>query len=194
MKKRSRGLAGLDALILFIALLLVAAVTGMVLMSAHANLINRGQTIQKEKVKEIQKPIIVESLRGVDTDDDGSLNQLVFAAHLRDGDEPINFNSTIIIVNTKALNCTTLQYGPDADENCSYTLSYAKRSRDFEYDYLNRGDFIEVSYSGPNVIARVEDTRARFTFVPSHGSTTDIKASIPERITPNNMQIWPLNG
>ena len=194
MASMRRGLAGLDALILFIALMLVASVVGLAIMSTHSALVNRGKAVESEKSKEIQRPILVESLRGIDTDNDDRLNELIFAVHLRGGDEAISFNTTVILVNTKALNCTTLQYGLDADENCSFTLEYAKRGRDYEQDYLNSGDFIEVVYSGPNVIAGVEDTRARFTFIPSHGATTDIKAHMPERIHPKNMQIWPLNG
>jgi len=104
MASMRRGLAGLDALILFIALMLVASVVGLAIMSTHSALVNRGKAVESEKSKEIQRPILVESLRGIDTDNDDRLNELIFAVHLRGGDKAISFNTTVILVNTKALN------------------------------------------------------------------------------------------
>jgi flagellin-like protein len=192
--KGDRGLAGLDALILFIALILVAAVVGMALISTSGVLINRDKALETQKSKDIQRPIIVESLRGFDSNGDQRLDNLIFAVRLRGGDEPVDFNGTVIIVNSKAVNCTSLQYGLATDDNCTYTLAYPKKGKDYDMDRLNSGDFVEVTYSGPNILKGVEDTNSRFTFIPSHGATTEIKAHIPERIYPKNTQIWPLKG
>jgi archaellin len=189
---RRRGVAGLDALIIFIAILLVASVVGTALLSTSKALVNKDKAVSAEKSKSIQRPILVESLRGSDTDGDRRLDELIFLLRLREGDESVRFNETILIVNSKAVNCTSIGYGLDASENCTYGVSYVKRGHDFEVDRLSMGDLVEVVFRGPNVIGGVEDNRASFIFIPSHGMQTEIKAHMPERVTKNN-HLWPLN-
>jgi len=188
-----RGVASLDALILFTALMLVVSVVAAVLINTTQSLVNKDRVVAKEKGRSIQRPIIVESLRGVDLDGDRRLDMLVFAIRMREGDEPVSFNETVVIVNSKAINCTAFSYGRDADENCSYTIDYVKRGPDFEQDRFNVGDLVELKYSGPNIFKGVEDPKAYFIFAPSHGLSTEIRVNIPERIYPPNMGLWPLN-
>jgi hypothetical protein len=188
-----RGLTGLDALILSIALLLVAAVVGAILLETTQELMKKDQTTQKEKQKSIQKPITVEAVRGRDYNDDNRIDAINFAVRLMDTADPISFNETSIIVNTKILNCTQLTFGLDADPNCEYNITYGKRGHDYTYGKLTSGDLVEVEYGGPGFIAGIDDTHAQFTFVPANGIPTALEMNIPDRIHPKNMQLWPLN-
>jgi hypothetical protein len=183
---------GLDALILFIALLLVATVVGAILITTNSALMQRDVTVQKEKTKGIQRPILVEAVRGRDNDGDKRLDDLNIALRLREGDEPISFNETVLLVTSKNINCTSLSYGPDADPYCAYRITYAKRGRDYEEHRMNTGDLVEIDYDGPGVVGGQFDGHAKLMLIPSHGMPTEVMMEIPDRIHPQNMALWPL--
>jgi archaellin len=189
-----RGLTGLDALIVFIALMIVAFVVAAALINTSGSLVNRDRTIAKEKQRGIQAPIIVEQVNGRDNDGDRRLDSIHFTLRLRAGDEPVKLNETIILVNSKVITCTSLTYMPSPEENCTFFISYGKRGPNYDDNLLNLGDMAEIAYNGSNIAKGVEDTQSHFNFIPSHGLATEIKVTIPERILQRNMGLWPLNG
>jgi flagellin-like protein len=193
-KLHVRGLAGLDALIIFIAIVLVVSVAATALLSTTKTLLQRDQTIHKEKEKAMQAPIVVESMRGVDKNNDKRLDEIIFLIRLRAGDDPLNLNETVIIADSNAINCSSLSYGLDAKPGCEYYVTYGKRGPDYDFGKMSLGDLIEISFNGSNVLGGQEDTGAHFTFLPSAGMATEIKVTMPPRIFPQNMGLWPLNG
>ncbi len=188
-----RGITSLDALILTIGLLLVVAVVAAAIMTTTQGLMRRDQLVSKEKTGEMQRPIIVEAVRGRDYNGDKRLDAINFAIRLREGDDPVRFNETPIVVNSKVMNCTSLGYGPDADPDCTYNITYGKRGRDWTLDRLSSGDFVELEYSGPTFNPGVEDSSAVFIIIPSHGMSTTVKMNIPGRLISRNTGLWPLN-
>jgi hypothetical protein len=192
-KSRKRGIAGLGALILLIALILAVSVAAMVLLSTTQSLVRKDEQIQKEKYKGIQHPVMVELVKGTDTDDDSRIDRLSFVVRLHWGDDPINLNRTVITVDSGVVNCTSLDYGSDALSGCEYTMVYLREGSEHEEDYMHAGDLIELRYEGSQLQGGAEDLDSTFTFIPSHGMPTLIKVEIPSRIYPPNMQLWPLN-
>jgi archaellin len=190
---RGRGATGLDALILFIAIVLCVAVTAAILMSTSSTLMQHNSVMQKEKTRSIQRPIVVEDVWGRDNNNDKKLDELVFLIKLRGGDDAISFNETVVTMNTKVSNCSALSYGPDYIPDCNYSFVYGKKGSEWTTDSMGSGDVVEIHFSGPNLLSQVEDQEAHFTFVPSHGLTSEIKMYIPPRISPANVALWPLN-
>ena len=185
-------MTGLGALIMIIALLLVVAFSALTLVTTSTALFRRQEQTQKEQTRGLQHPVIVEMVKAWDADDDTQVDRLSIVVRLHWGDDPINFNRTVIVVDARGINCTSLDYGPDAEENCSYSLRYLRQGSDWEDGYLHSGDMAELRFSGPNLIGHVADPEAKFTFIPSHGLPTELKVEIPRRIYPKNMEIWPI--
>jgi hypothetical protein len=193
MTPRGRGIAGLDALILFIAIVLCVSVTAAILLSTSAALMQHNTAMEKEKAKSVQHPVVIENVWGRDNNGDKKLDELVFLIRLRPGDEAIIFNDTVLVLNSKVTNCSSFSYGTDAQEGCNYSIVYGKKGYEWGQDRLGAGDLVEVHFSGPSLFSEREDLEGHFTFVPSHGLTTEIKMYIPPRISPANVQLWPLN-
>ena len=193
-RSRRGAISGLDALIMLVAILLVVSVVAALLLSTQQSLVRREQSVYKEKSKGLQKPIIVEQVRMIDTDGDKRFGQMAIIVRMQEASNPIHFNETIIFVNSRAINCTKITYGNDATENCDYTLEYPKKGPDWEQDHLNVGDTAELLFSGPYALKNVEDLTARLTFVPEDGVTTEIIFEMPPRVHPANMPVWPLKG
>jgi archaellin len=188
-----RGATGIDALVLFIAIVLCVAVTAAILLSTSSTLMQHNSVMQKEKTRSIQRPIVIEDVWGRDNNNDKKLDELVFLLRLREGDDPISFNETVITLNTKVISCSALTYGADIIQDCNYSVIYGKKGSQWTTDSMGSGDVVEIHFSGPNLISQTEDQGARFTFIPSHGLTTEIKMYIPPRISPSNVALWPLN-
>jgi hypothetical protein len=181
------------ALILLIAILLAVTVAALAIISTSQSLVRRGEQVQREKSSGIQHPVIVEMVKAWDNDGDTLLDDLVIVVRLHWGDDAINFNRTVIILDSDVINCTSLDYGPDAISGCEYTLTYLRQGSDWENDYLHAGDLAELHYSSTQLVPGVEDLASRFTIIPSHGLPTELKMEIPRRIFPQNMEVWPLN-
>ena len=99
--------------------------------------------MQREKSKGIQRPIDVDSVRGIDTNNDKHLDELAIVIRLKEGSEPIQLNETVILVKSKALNCSSLEYGSSAVAGCAFNISYLKRGPDYEMDRLGREVFAD---------------------------------------------------
>jgi flagellin-like protein len=190
---RRRGLAGLDALIIFIAIVLAAAVVAMLLSSTNMSLTRRAQAVESEKRRGMQAPIVLEAIRGRDVDGDHRLDELVATIRIQESSEPIRLNETLILVNSKATNCTSLSYAAVSGADCKFTVSYGKKGSRFEEGYLAVGDIAYIHMSGATLYKGVEDGNAAFTFVPAEGFITEVKFNIPARITQPNTGLWPLN-
>ena len=183
----------MDALILFVAIVLAVSVIAGVMFSTTQSLLRKEQVAQKEKSKNLQKPFIVEAVRGFDSDNDGKLNRIIFVMRLKEASNPVKFNNTVILINSKSLRCSVLNYGSDANPNCTYSIWYGKKGPDWENYSLNVGDLVELTHAGSWVVGGVDDFGAKFTFVPYEGVATEIKVDIPVRTYPQNMMLWPLN-
>jgi len=191
--RKKRGLTGMGTLIVLIAIILSVSVAALAILSTTQALQRKQEQTQREKARGIQHPSIVEMVKGKDYNGDTLIDDLHIVVRLHWGDEPINFNETVIILDSDIINCTSLDYGPDSIEGCNYTLNYVREGSDYEMNYLHTGDLVEMRFSGHNLLGGIEDLESKFTFLPSHGLPTELKVEIPSRIWPRNMELWPLN-
>ncbi len=183
----------MGALIMLIAILLAVSVAALAIITTTQSLVRRDEQTQREKTESIQHPIIVEMAKGWDEDRDTIIDRLAFVVRLHWGDDPINFNRTVFLCDSAVVNCTSLDYGPDALAGCEYTITYVRMGSEWERGYLHAGDLAELRFTGANLVGSVEDMDSRFTIIPSHGLPTELKMEIPARIYPRNMELWPLN-
>jgi|GEM_PF-3641428 len=190
--RKTRGLVGMDALILTIAIILVAMVVTYAYVNTTTTLMIHDQNVVREKQKGMQKPVVLEQVRAMDTDNDKRIDLLITLISQRHGDDAFIFNRTVVIYNSRAVNCSSLSYGPDATENCTYNLRYVKQGRDWEQDYMHSGDIIEIRFSGPNLIPGREDLSSTLLILPDDSMPTKATFDFPARISPQNMQLWPL--
>jgi hypothetical protein len=187
-----RGLSGISALIVMIAIMISAFVIGVSIFNATRVLFISQETTAKEKESGIANPIVIETVRARDLEGRRKLDMIVAVVRLRHGDDAISFNDTIIIPNTKAINCSSINYGVGAKPGCAYDIEYLKMGGRWRHDWLSPGDVVEMKYSGEGLLKDVEDFSARFIFVPPTGVTTTISFDIPERVYPANIHLWPL--
>ena len=190
---RCRGIAGMDLLIITVAILLAASIISIAFITTSNSLVLHDKEVAMQSRKGMQKPIIIEQVRAVDTSRNQRIDELIFQLRFHPSEEGFFFNETVIIANSKAVNCSTLSYGLDSEENCSYTIRYLKEGTHFRPNYMNSGDFVEVKFQGPNLIEGEVDSSGKFIFIPNEVMPTTVTLNFPHRIYPPNFILWPLS-
>ncbi len=183
----------MDALIIAIAIMLVAMVTTYVYLNTTRTLMSHDQNVAKQKEKGMQQPIVIEQVRAVDVDDDKQVDRFIILLSQRSMSDPVRFNETIVLIYSDVINCTSLLYGNDAKENCTYDLIYRKQGTRFEQDYMHSGDIVELRYTGSNLLGGNADYSSKIIVLPSEAFATTATFEFPARIYPPNKQLWPLN-
>ena len=131
----NKGISCIGVLIIFIAMILVAAVAAMVLLQTVGSL--EGQALQtgKESTGEVSTKLRITSITGVTNNatDPYALEYLRIIARLAPGSSNIDLNNTLMTISTKGLHAQGISYNMSVPEN---TVTDAKAA-----SYLN------VSYS-----------------------------------------------
>ena len=187
------GLAGMDMLIMIVATLLAASVIAISFITTSNSLVMHDKEVATQGRKGMQKPIIIEQVRAVDTSGNQRINELIFQLRFHPSEEGFSFNETVVIANSKAVNCSSILYGLNSPENCSYTIRYLKQGTHFRQNHMHSGDFVEVKFTGPNLIEGMEDLDAKFIFIPNDVMVTSVIFDFPHRVYPPNFILWPLS-
>ena len=90
-----KGAVGIGTLIVFIAMVLVAAVASVVLLHTAGTLQERGFEVGKKSTSEVSSKIIIEDVKGFSSVTD-KINALVITAKLSSGALPISLNYTTL--------------------------------------------------------------------------------------------------
>jgi flagellin-like protein len=180
--------AGLGTLILFIALILVAAVAAGVLIQTSGSL--QSQALSTGSQAETQVSTKVDQYYVWAEDGrDGSIELVYMRTRLSSGSDPIAWNQTAIAFDTDA-NRVNLVYNRTA--NCSAAPTYAGFPRAGQFavqnkiganitGYLNNGDVAVVCF---NMTTSLDTNRwMKTTMSPRGGQISAWSATTPEVIT-----------
>jgi flagellin FlaB len=201
--KNKRAEMGIGTLIIFIAMILVAAIAAGVLLQTAATLQNKAlQTGQKSKgqVSTTITPILLFADDGTD----GLVENFFLKAKLAPGSDPIKLDELLLSfdLNNKSAD---LEFRQDSyKNNCSYgvngfytksdgtgnfTVKYLINSSSNKNGYLQRGDVIQFCFRAPRSINEDEDLSIKL--IPKVGTATYIESSTPDIMTDKRVVIYP---
>ena len=184
---------GIGTLIIFIAMILVAAIAAGVLIQTATSLQNRalltGERSQSQVSTSI-RPIVVYA-------EDGSSGNNVddyFATlKLAPGSDAIKLEDLLVefalsnasydlLYNDSVSNCNS----PIADQ---FYVEVLIEGDNHDSDYLQRGDVIKLCFKSGRVVE--EDETVRLSLIPRVGSPTVIETAMPDIITQQRINIFP---
>jgi len=189
--RRNKGVMGVGTLIIFIAIILVAAISAMVIVAMAGNLQQTGIATGMDVEDSVATGIEAMSVIGSDATTDHTIEDLELLLRVQSGSEPINLNNTVILVDTRTTS-QDLEYGgvgTAASGTTSYVVSYVKSGPDQENDYLTRGDVVTVYLTLSS--SNGESERIRVRIVPRLGQTTLIEFITPSVMNDNRLRLWP---
>lgn len=200
-KIKNRGLMGIGTLIIFIAVILVAAVAAAVLISTSGSLQQRSLTTGSQAEEGVSTGAEAVSVMATDGSTGHDLEDFEVLLRLQAGSEPLNLNNTVVLVDT-ATTSQSLDYGGnvsdsvDASGTSAYVVTYIKEGPDFETDYLSRGDVIKLKFkcsdcSGADAGGIGENKKVRIKIIPRVGTTSIIEFTTPDVVTDQRITLWP---
>lgn len=202
--KKAQG-GGIGTLIIFIAIVLVAAIASYVLLGTGGTLQNRALLVGKESTTRVSTQLIVESVYGEANTTSASAHRgmkyLISIVKLSAGSDPIDVTEL------------NLHYATDDElisnifTNTTYADSKTLSETINEADY----SFNEITGNGDNLIESgesfelyfyvenedgdlrhtPENTEFIMTYRPKAGTETEVRSKIPSQITKTFTRLYP---
>jgi len=191
MKNKNKGEMGVGTLIIFIAVILVAAVAAAVLISTAGSLQQKslqtgGQA--EQGVSTGAEAVSVMATNG----SDHTVDQFEMLLRLQAGSEAMNLNNTVVVLDT-AYTSQNLDYAASTTTYTvnQYAASWVKQGPDYQAGYLSRGDVVKVMFNASATGGITENQKVRLKVIPRVGSATVVEFTTPDVMTDYRISLWP---
>jgi archaeal flagellin FlaB len=189
----NRGMMGIGALVIFIAMILVAAIAATVLITTGGSLQQKSiltGTQTEEGIAAGVEAVNVVAFGG----EDHRVGDFKILARLQAGSIALNLNNTLITVDTDYGSYSfvynqTVPADSTASSTNGYDVYYVQRGAGSEPGYLNRGDIVKILlHVSPEV---GEGQTIRIKIIPKVGSFSQVEFNTPNSMTQRSMSLWP---
>jgi archaeal flagellin FlaB len=201
MDKKAQS--GIGTLIIFIAMVLVAAIAAGVLIQTSSSLQNKALVTGEQSKGQISTHLEVISLSG----SDGSnhyLNNFTQVVKLSPGSESIKLDELVLTFDTATITAN-LRYGGNVTElnngtnggyftnktmgEGNFTIRYLQEGPEFVEGYIQRGDVLQFFFESPEDIR--EDKHVRLNLIPKVGIPTPIDVITPNVMVQKYVYLYP---
>jgi archaeal flagellin FlaB len=189
MYNNKKAESGIGTLIIFIAMLLVAAIAAGVLIQTTGSLQNKALSTGQQSKAQISTHLEVVNTVGINGTD-GTIENVSVVMKLAPGSESIRFSELIVTVDT-ITNFATLSYNSNssAPSNNSYLVNPLQNGTNHKDGYLVRGDVVELELQLPTALLENQDVR--MDFIPKVGIPTTLDISMPDIMTTYRVHLYP---
>lgn len=187
---------GVGTLIIFIAMLLVAAVAAGVLLQTASSLQQKALATGQQSEGEIATNARVIEVSAADASADQTVENFSMQMKLSPGSDPIKLEEVSLTFNTDN-STTTLIY--DSTTNMS-NFSTSGTTGTFVVEYLingtnhldgnlQRGDVVRLHWAAPSEIT--EGEHIRINFIPKTGTATLVEFNVPDVMSTQRVYLYP---
>lgn len=198
MFKNKKGASGIGTLILFIAMILVAAIAAGVLIQTSMNLQSKALSTGSKAKTQVSTQATFSAVWAEDGTN-GSVDRIYASMRLAPGSDAIKLDDTLIelILSDNSQQFTTNGVKETTGGFNNTTISatdqfyykYEINGTGHQNGYLMPGDVLTIGFVAPRLIKEDEDFRV--SFVPKTGSISQIYGSSPEIMTDKKVYLYP---
>ena len=189
---------GIGTLILFIAMILVAAIAAGVLIQTASSLQSKALETGKRSTTEISTAIRTLLLYGEDASGNRSILHMRQQVKVVAGSDSVKFNDSVVTVDVKDMssnlnyeisNTDNLSACEAVSGNSSYRIFYVKKGPGNIPGYIVVGDVVTLCYDLPRLVN--EDELIRVSFVPKVGSVHTVVMTTPGTMITRRVFLYP---
>ncbi len=187
---------GMGTLIIFIAMILVAAIAAAVLISTTSSLQNQALATGSATEQEVGTSLNIVEIYGEDGETDNSLEGFGTVTRLAAGSEAIRFEDTLLTV---TLNNASQDYDYNESLDCDdlsnmnategYGVEYNIEGPNNREGYLTTGDVSTVCFGAPRTVEEGEDIRV--SLIPRVGTPRTVDTNLPNLVLNLREQVFP---
>ncbi len=122
IKNEQHGVIGIGTLIIFIAMVLVAAVAASVIIQTSENLQNRAYAVGKQTIREVSSGVTIIDLMGYTDETKSRIEYLAISVRPRAGSFDLDLNATLVYIQYDNLTVLSLNY-ENASEDGGGTIN-----------------------------------------------------------------------
>lgn len=183
----SKAEMGVGTLIIFIALLLVAAVAAGVLIQTSGSLQQRALSTGSDATAQISTQAVVLEVSALDGSN-GAVDNFSVIMKLAPGSDSLNLDDATMSLSSQ--NSTqTFSYTNGSESTSTFSVSYWQQGSNNQVGRLVPGDVVEVRIIGEREFN--EEESLRLSFVPKVGTPTRIEFAVPDVVTTNRVYVYP---
>ncbi len=195
-----KGEMGIGTLIVFIAMILVAAIAAGVLIRTATSLQSKALLTGERSKEQVSTALDTILLTASDGSTGNSVDYFEQTIRLAPGSGPIKFNETVIEFDTTDISADLVYNGTKTNCNAGngygtsgtsgyYTVVYVENGTLAQSDYLQGGDLVKICYQSPRAIT--EDDLITVSIIPKVGNVEQIDTATPSTITDQTIVVYP---
>ncbi len=190
---RKKAQSGIGTLIIFIAIILVAAIAAAVLLSTGETLQTKALETGKKSTEEVGTKLVIVSIVGHNTGSDDDIDELVITTRLSAGSEPVNLNYTLINYMTDNIYVDGINFTTAT----AMTLTTDYYSQELQGDgdsIVESGEVFALHFwitNGTNYMPLVTNEQFTISIIPRGGSVTNILTQAPNAINKVYESLFP---
>lgn len=192
---------GIGTLIIFIAMILVAAIAAGVLVQTATSLQNKALLTgdrTKQQISTAISPLIMYAENG---SSNNNIETFYLKMKLAPGSDGIKLEDALLEIdlqdqsadldyNASVGTCANWTFATDGTTGQgNFSVKYLVRGASFVDGYVQRGDIIMVCFNTPRSIESDEDIA--FRIIPKAGTPLEIETSVPDIIGQERVYLFP---
>jgi len=194
---RKKAEAGIGTLILFIALILVAAVAAGVLIQTSGSLQSKALATGSKTQTQVSTQLVVNLMWG-ENGSAGNVSRVYAELKLAPGSDAIKLNDTLFefVLSDSSVSLTNsgtvAQCTPAVIAGLGanqFATEYLVQSTSYKADYVQQGDVIRICFNTPRTV--LEAQSFRFLAIPRSGGITQINGRTPDVMASYQIPMFP---
>ena len=202
MLKKKKGEMGIGTLIIFIAMILVAAIAAGVLIRTATSLQSKALLTGERSKEQVSTGLMATMLYAENATSDHQVDEFYQKTKLVPGSGALKFDEMTIMFVTKDQKVNLEYRSGSCTKSASsgfytnttagiayYTVEYLEQGENYQAGYLQRGDLVKICYQAPREIS--EDETISISLVPKVGNPLTIETATPNVMTDEKVILYP---
>ena len=176
----NKAQVGIGTLIIFIAMILVAAIGASVIVQTSAKMQQQAMVTGEQTIKEISTKLKVMSVVGF-SNTTNKITKLIVVVQLASGSGEVGLEDITLTYQSKDIYITGIKYNSSAEDNNSIPDFYKRVIKGDNDDFLEAGEIVELHFwiEDSQHHPLDPDTRFELILIPRYGTQSIIRATTP---------------